>query len=240
MNESHLEKIVEDANWNKKEVLGKLGDYYINPDLDYNSSEYTKIFVGGSAFERGKTSDDLQFTRSVNKAKQLGEMLADYDNIMLITGATPEDSMPHQVAESYREAEENAPIIGVVGNRLDNNEHLEDVKDTYSAILTYDFSNVPRFNKPFTKLMYRNTVNVSLSDGMITVMGGSGTMNEASAAYHEDVPIAMMKGTGGFSDIGKYTFDAISKSGQKGGNYIATYSPADAIEFVLENAGRET
>jgi uncharacterized protein (TIGR00725 family) len=46
----------------------------------------------------------------------------------------------------------------------------------------------------------REFVLVSSCDAIITVGGGSGTLNEITVAYQKKIPIVCMKGTGGRSD----------------------------------------
>lgn len=55
----------------------------------------------------------------------------------------------------------------------------------------------------------REFVLVNSCDGVIAISGGSGTMNEMLVAYQQNIPVVVMAGTGGWSDLmaGKY-FDS--------------------------------
>ncbi len=46
----------------------------------------------------------------------------------------------------------------------------------------------------------REFVLVSSCDAIVTVGGGSGTLNEITVAYQKKIPVFVMKGTGGWSD----------------------------------------
>ena len=52
----------------------------------------------------------------------------------------------------------------------------------------------------------REFVLVNSCDGIIAISGGSGTMNEMLVAYQLNIPIVVLKGTGGWADAvaGKY------------------------------------
>jgi len=78
----------------------------------------------------------------------------------------------------------------------------------------------------------REFVLVNSCDGIIAVSGGSGTMNEMLVAYQLNIPIVVIKGTGGWADkmAGKY-FDS-----RKRMKAVPTANPKKAVEKILKLA----
>jgi hypothetical protein len=76
----------------------------------------------------------------------------------------------------------------------------------------------------------REFVLVNSCDGIIAVSGGSGTMNEMLVAYQLNIPIVVVRGTGGWSDkmAGKY-FD--NRKRQKA---IPAKNADEAVEKILK------
>lgn len=75
----------------------------------------------------------------------------------------------------------------------------------------------------------REFVLVNSCDGIIAVSGGSGTMNEMLVAYQLNIPIVVIKKTGGWADrmAGKY-FD-----GRKRMKAVPANSPKEAVTKLL-------
>ncbi len=76
----------------------------------------------------------------------------------------------------------------------------------------------------------REFVLVNSCDGIITVSGGSGTLNEMLVAYQLHIPIVAIKGTGGSSDmmVGKYL------DSRKRMKVESASSPEDAVKKILK------
>jgi hypothetical protein len=76
----------------------------------------------------------------------------------------------------------------------------------------------------------RDAINLNSSDGAIIVGGGAGTLNEATYAYIEDIPIVALTTSGGMAEslTGIY-FDV-----RKTEKVIGAKTPKEAIEKLLE------
>ncbi|MFH1183230.1 MAG: LOG family protein [Candidatus Moraniibacteriota bacterium] len=76
----------------------------------------------------------------------------------------------------------------------------------------------------------REFVLVNSCDGIIAISGGSGTMNEMLVAYQLNIPIVVIKGTGGWADkmAGKY-FDS-----RKRMKAIPANDSKEAVEMILK------
>ena len=161
----------------------------------YEEIPFKKIFVAGSAFDFSKTNDLAQLIYSTGKADEIGAELAKYDNSAIITGATPPDtSIPHQVVVSYKETGGKGPVMGIIGGYEDIDEvpFLDQLKEYYDILIHYDASGIPGADSFGNRLLYRDLPNVGMSDGIITIMGGAGTLDESSKAYHMGKPIGIL------------------------------------------------
>ncbi|HJX05435.1 MAG TPA: hypothetical protein VJ461_01870, partial [Candidatus Nanoarchaeia archaeon] len=76
----------------------------------------------------------------------------------------------------------------------------------------------------------RDAINLNSCDGAIIVGGGAGTLNEATYAYIEDIPIVAMTTSGGMAEsmAGIY-FDV-----RKTEKVIGVKNPQAAIKRLLE------
>ncbi|MBD3208567.1 MAG: hypothetical protein GF370_03885 [Candidatus Nealsonbacteria bacterium] len=76
----------------------------------------------------------------------------------------------------------------------------------------------------------REFVLVNSCDGIIAISGGSGTMNEMLVAYQLNIPIVVIKGTGGWADkmAGQY-FD-----NRKRMRAVAAQNPKEAVQKIIE------
>lgn len=69
-------------------------------------------------------------------------------------------------------------------------------------------------------------------DAMITISGGSGTLNELTVAYQADIPMIALTGFGGWSDkLADTFFDERERR-----KVIAAYSTRQAVEVAIEEA----
>jgi len=78
----------------------------------------------------------------------------------------------------------------------------------------------------------RESVLVLSCDAIITISGGSGTLTEIAVAYQANIPIVVMKGTGGWSDklAGQY-LDARERVMAEAAN-----TPEEAVSRAIERA----
>jgi uncharacterized protein (TIGR00725 family) len=73
-------------------------------------------------------------------------------------------------------------------------------------------------------------------DAVISISGGSGTLNELVVAYQADIPMISLMGFGGWSDtIADTYFD-----GRQRRKVLAAYSPEDAVNLAFTQALKNT
>jgi hypothetical protein len=78
----------------------------------------------------------------------------------------------------------------------------------------------------------REFVLVLCCDAIITISGGSGTLNELVVAYQADIPMVGLTGTGGWSDKVADTYI----DGRNRRKVIAATSPEEAVEIAYQLA----
>lgn len=78
----------------------------------------------------------------------------------------------------------------------------------------------------------RELVLVLACDAIITISGGSGTLNELVIAYQADIPMIALKGFGGWSD--KLADSYIDPRERR--KVIAANSPEEAVEKAFQEA----
>jgi uncharacterized protein (TIGR00725 family) len=76
----------------------------------------------------------------------------------------------------------------------------------------------------------RDAINLNSSDGAIIVGGGAGTLNEASYAYIEDVPIVAITTSGGMAE----TLTGIYFDSRKTEKVIGAKNPTEAVLKLLD------
>jgi len=76
----------------------------------------------------------------------------------------------------------------------------------------------------------RDAINLNSCDGAVVVGGGAGTLNEASYAYIEDIPIVAITTSGGMAErLGGIYFDE-----RKTEKVIGVNTAQEAIKIILE------
>ena len=78
----------------------------------------------------------------------------------------------------------------------------------------------------------REFVLVLCCDAVITISGGSGTLNELVVAYQADIPMVALCGTGGWSDKVADTFI----DGRNRRKVVAAALPEEAVEIAYQLA----
>ena len=222
----------------KKEFFDKASSVWTRTTKDIPDGAYKKVFVAGSAFDISEPTDKKQLNKSLYLCDALGERMASEKDMALITGATPSKSMPHKVVASYRRHGGKGPVIGITGDTsadIQDSKDFDKIKELYNTVVKFDYSDCPYGKEKFASYLYRDVPNGYIADAMVTVMGGGGTMGEASIAYHQGIPIASLKGSGGFSDGAKELFDLIAKQGQKPGKYMSSKSVDDVVNWLMKS-----
>ena len=77
----------------------------------------------------------------------------------------------------------------------------------------------------------RNVISVRKCDGMISVRGGFGTLNEITISEGEGKPIVALKGSGGCSDIVKEIFDKLNPNYEY---FALARTSVEAVDKVIE------
>jgi uncharacterized protein (TIGR00725 family) len=81
----------------------------------------------------------------------------------------------------------------------------------------------------------RDAINLNSCDGAIIVGGGAGTLNEATYAYIEDIPIVSLTSSGGLAKwVSGIYFDE-----RKTERVIGAKTPAEAIKKILEEIAKK-
>lgn len=149
-----------------------------------NNKRKLQIGVMGSAA-------DLKYSKDLEKlAEDIGYLVAK-NNATLIFGAEKDyDSLSTSACRGAKNA--GGVTVGITYNRGLDIFEKENVDVVISTGLERGGG--------------RETSLILSCDGVIAISGGSGTLTEIAIAYQANIPIVVMKNTGGWSDklSGKY------------------------------------
>lgn len=138
---------------------------------------------------------DTKYSKKIEKiAEKIGKYVAEGGNITVYGAEKDYDSLSTAAARGAKKA--GGITVGVTYGK---GKDIWDKEGNTDVIIC---SGLERGGG-------REFVLVNSCDGLIAVSGGSGTMNEMLVAYQLNIPIVVMKGTGGWADkmAGKY-FDS--------------------------------
>lgn len=138
---------------------------------------------------------DLKYSKKIEKiAEEVGQLIAETGNITVYGAEKDYDSLSTAAARGAKKA--NGLTVGVTYGK---GKDIWDKKCNTDVIIC---SGLERGGG-------REFVLVNSCDGIIAISGGSGTMTEMLIAYQLDIPVVVIKGTGGWSDemAGKYFDD---------------------------------
>jgi len=129
---------------------------------------------------------DLKYSREVEQiAEQLGQLIAEAEATLVFGAEKDSDSLS---TAACRGAKRNGGLtVGITYGKHKNIWQKEDIADFVVA------SGLERGGG-------RETTLVLSCDAIIAVSGGSGTLTELAIAYQADIPMIVMKGTGGWSE----------------------------------------
>jgi uncharacterized protein (TIGR00725 family) len=159
---------------------------------------------------------DTKYSKTVERiAEELGRLIAESGNIVVYGAEKDYDSLSTAAARGAKKA--GGITVGVTYGKG------KDIWDKEGNTDVVVCSGLERGGG-------REFVLVNSCDGVIAVSGGSGTMNEMLVAYQLNIPIVVMKGTGGWADrmAGKY-FDS-----RKRMKALAAKTPRQAVKKILE------
>lgn len=158
---------------------------------------------------------DLQYSDLVaNQAEELGRLIGQKPDAVLFFGAEKDgDSLSTAACRGAKSV--GALAVGVTyGKRKDIVEKGADI-----IIAT-----------GMERGGGRESILVWSCDAIITVSGGSGTLNEIVVAYQADIPMVALCGTGGWSDKVADTY--IDPRNRR--KVVAAYSPEEAVELAYQ------
>ena len=158
---------------------------------------------------------DTEYTKLVTEIAQgVGEEIARSGNITVYGAEKDTDSLSTAAARGAKK--QNGLTVGVTYGK---GKDIWDKEDNTDVVIC---SGMERGGG-------REFVLVNSCDGLIAVSGGSGTMNEMLVAYQLNIPIVVMKGTGGWADkmAGKY-FDSRQRM-----KAVPAKTPREAVQKII-------
>lgn len=159
---------------------------------------------------------DLKYTKIVEQiAEEIGKFIAESGNITVYGAEKDYDSLSTAAARGAKKA--GGLTVGITYGKG------KDIWDKEGNTDVLICSGMERGGG-------REFVLVNSCDGIIAVSGGSGTMNEMLVAYQLNIPIVVVKNTGGWADkmAGKYFDD------RKRIKAIPTKNPKEAVAKLLK------
>ena len=128
---------------------------------------------------------DLKYSKKIEKiAEEIGQLIAKTGNITVYGAEKDYDSLSTAAARGAKKA--NGLTVGVTYGKGKN---IWDKKGNTDVVIC---SGLERGGG-------REFVLVNSCDGIIAISGGSGTMTEMLIAYQLNIPVVVVKGTGGWS-----------------------------------------
>ncbi len=159
---------------------------------------------------------DTKYTEEIEKiAEEVGGLIAQSGNITVYGAEKDYDSLSTAAARGAKKAK--GLTVGVTYGKG------KDIWDKEANTDVLICSGLERGGG-------REFVLVNSCDGIIAVSGGSGTMTEMLVAYQLNIPIVVIKGTGGWAEemADKY-FDSRQRMKAIGAN-----NPEEAVAKILE------
>ena len=158
---------------------------------------------------------DLKYTSEVEKiAQKVGELIAKSGNIVVYGAEKDYDSLSTAAARGAKK--ERGITVGVTYGK---GKKIWDKENTDIIIPT-----------GLERGGGREFVLVNICDALITISGGSGTLNEMAVAYQIDIPVVCIVGHGGWSDklADKYLDDRNRRK------FISANTPEQAVNKILD------
>ncbi len=159
---------------------------------------------------------DLQYSKKIEKiAEEIGRAIAVSGNITVYGAEKDYDSLSTAAARGAKKA--GGLTVGVTYGKG------KDIYDQDGNTDVLVCSGMERGGG-------REFVLVNSCDGVIAVSGGSGTMNEMLVAYQLNIPVVVIKGTGGWADkmAGKHFDD------RKRMIAVAAVTAQEAVDKIIK------
>jgi len=180
------------------------------------------IAIFGSAFESGNTAN-IDTSHAVRLAGELAVGLKEHKDVVLVTGACPDNSLPTIVAAKLKEIAPSIPIIGISpwgdsGEAAKHNDYGL-INRTHDLVLYTDFGDYTM----------RDGTNCKVAEACVTIRGSTGTHHEIAGMLEEGKVIGLMAGSGGASDAQE---GIISASKEDGKNHYIVFRESQPRELV--------
>lgn len=161
------------------------------------------------------SSADLNYSKEIeNLAEEVGYFIAKNSAILIFGAEKDYDSLSTAACRGAKKA--GGTTIGITYGKT--KDVLEDNVDIVIS------SGLERGGgREFTLVLS--------CDAIITLSGGSGTLNEIAVAYQAGIPIISLKGTGGWSDILVDTY----LDDRKRLKILGADNPREAVELALKS-----
>lgn len=158
---------------------------------------------------------DLKYAKEIESfAEEVGELIAKSGNITVYGAEKDYDSLSTAAARGAKKA--GGITVGVTYGK---GQEIYDTEFTDIIIST----GIERGGG-------REFVLVNSCDAVIAISGGSGTLTELAIAYQSNIPMVVLRGTGGWSDkLADSFIDARERLKTIGAN-----TPKEAVEKVLD------
>ncbi len=159
---------------------------------------------------------DLKYSEEIEKiAERLGEIIAEKGHYVLYGAEKDYDSLSTAAARGAKR--KNGTTIGVTYSK---GMDIWDKENNTDIIIA---TGLERGGG-------REFVLVNSCDAIIAVSGGSGTLTELAIAYQSDIPMIVMKNTGGWSDKLADTFI----DGRDRRKTFGAETPEQAVDLALQ------
>lgn len=159
---------------------------------------------------------DTKYSKEIEQmAEKLGELIAQKGHITVYGAEKDYDSLSTAAARGAKKA--NGLTVGITYGK---GKDIYDQEGNTDVIVS---SGLERGGG-------REFVLVNSCDAVIAVCGGSGTLNELAVAYQLDLPMAVIKNTGGWADK---LADQYMDSRQRR-KVFGAETPEQAIAKILE------
>lgn len=159
---------------------------------------------------------DLKYSKKIEKiSEEVGELIAKTGNITVYGAEKDYDSLSTAAARGAKRG--GGLTVGVTYGK---GKDIWDKENNTDVLIC---SGLERGGG-------REFVLVNSCDGIIAISGGSGTMTEMLIAYQLDIPIVVIKGTGGWSDkmADKYLDD------RRRSKVTSAKNPEEAVNKIID------
>lgn len=165
---------------------------------------------------------DLKYSEEIKKiAERLGEIIAEKGHYVVYGAEKDYDSLSTSAARGAKR--KNGTTIGVTYGK---GKDIWDKEGNTDIIISCGLERGGG----------REFVLVNSCDAVIAVSGGSGTLTELAIAYQSDLPMIVIKNTGGWSDKLANTFI----DGRERRMTFGVDTPEEAVDLAIKEIEEKT